>query len=1253
MMAPLVAAAGGRSLLEQATRLAVTMAQGARGGMGGTKGMVQLARDAKPTLGRLPCCPRPLPLSPPRQPRFAMPRHPHVRSSNAYARHTAVVGSTLLVVLGGGAVLSKPLLMQDEDDPVAPSSARPSFSSTRSAHNKWLSSAGGHGSRRPSEVSVSTQTSGDTAFEDADEGSDRAWGSRTSSWSNLRAASSRRGSNGIADGHPGLATIFDNSPFIPTVPLVDDLGSPEISYGYARGSPGRDQEREGFVQEEREHEEDSTDEDKRGMNLSRRSHFRTSWHDRFSKLAEDIRVEPAHDADPLDIDLDFLKFGSSEPSSYIPPARMPTIYDFAEITEAPITRQVSPPDDSPLADSSARSGTPSLSLTPSISSSFPSPSTPHLSHVSSLSDGNPASPAPSSTATLSLPPGAGTRRSTSPSYLVPGPRPPLDRQTSDDVVASRRLSSGPGGMSSSKSTNRLSAILTGGLGFGRSRTNTDAGDGVRRRRTGSDTLPSPRSAPLSSVPSFSSLTRSESPQPLRSHSPSLRRASPPPPAARPPPSTFAYSSLTHSPDSSRTWRSTMDNRTYSRLLASYGDVEMRRQEVIWELSETERMFLESIKGVMQLFTVPLRSRNGTWVKNVPPPVSRLLEWLDEIIVLHSQMLRTLQRAQEHQSPIVTHLADSLLPFVSRLEAYQPYLIRFEVVTNLIDELAANPLDRFGEFVRLQSGRPECGGLSLASFLLKPVQRLMKYPLFFKQFCDLTPRDHPDFSATLVLYQSTDSMIRALEEVKAREDEYEELKALETRLRGLPEGFKLAKRDRELVLQGTLKQVHVPERDRAVLKMDARARAKAQAVRDQQARRPNGAPGPRLRTSLPPPPLLTPRDGSRPVSTVSADSSSSSVSAGSSSAATWTSDTSSNGWISPATPVSNNGVDRGGWKRRPTSMISTASSAWSEDWRPPPPALSDSHSHTGTIKPSKRPSSPPSYFPPLTTSSTRLLKTRAKESTVQVFVFSDVVILATPKRDDLSKMLKGSRTSFREGADKAASFKVLEGVGVARVLGVTDFSGKTEHESLVELDLAPVLKDSARLVPGSTTSSIFLTLPATLTPSPGSSTFPTASRPGSAHGTPSPSSPSTAHLDRQRWLRAFSLPLDFAQQQSLASPLNGCTTPITQAERHFASTAPSTSLRGREGADTEREWWTQRLRIVRKEMAAEGRFVSPETVSPEWALAKLAPSSLSASTRAATGFQAGRVPEAGSADGHGLGIDSLAYSFGSGGGRRRT
>lgn len=162
---------------------------------------------------------------------------------------------------------------------------------------------------------------------------------------------------------------------------------------------------------------------------------------------------------------------------------------------------------------------------------------------------------------------------------------------------------------------------------------------------------------------------------------------------------------------------------------------MKRQEVIFELCETERGFVEGLRGVVELFAAPLRTRDGTWIKDVPPPVSRLLEWLDDIVELHAELSDALDVACEAQSPVVLRIADAFAPFVPRLETHQPYLVRFEVVSTLIDALVhggkGQSRSGFGEFVKVQSARPECGGLSLASFLLKPVQRLMKYPLFFR------------------------------------------------------------------------------------------------------------------------------------------------------------------------------------------------------------------------------------------------------------------------------------------------------------------------------------------------------------------------------------------------------------------------------------------------------------------------------------------------------------------------------------------
>jgi RhoGEF domain len=42
--------------------------------------------------------------------------------------------------------------------------------------------------------------------------------------------------------------------------------------------------------------------------------------------------------------------------------------------------------------------------------------------------------------------------------------------------------------------------------------------------------------------------------------------------------------------------------------------------------------------------------------------------------------------------------------------------------------------------------PECQGLDLASFLLKPIQRICKYPLLLKELLKNTPESDLDYKA---------------------------------------------------------------------------------------------------------------------------------------------------------------------------------------------------------------------------------------------------------------------------------------------------------------------------------------------------------------------------------------------------------------------------------------------------------------------------------------------------------------------------
>ncbi|GAA5900899.1 uncharacterized protein JCM6883_004692 [Sporobolomyces salmoneus] len=874
--------------------------------------------------------------------------------------------------------------------------------------------------------------------------------------------------------------------------------------------------------------------------------------------------------DGLGITLEHLDFDSENsravPSSYTPSSRPvlprgPSLDQFPQTTSPPVSNRMPDlPTSPPLV---AEPPTPSLTMTPAFSSTSET-----------------SSPAPDSILSppdLSSDPSDKSRSFMAASSPQPQPRTsslaPNSLSSSTTSATLRRRSSNEDGLvgrrrsvlGASKSSKRISALFSSGMDKVRARTSShnskDADDErekedgrtARRRALTDGLISGPISSPAlststSTMPQFGNSTNSSSQ--------SSFLPPPPPPTA----------SLTQSPFHGRTWRSNLSLEQFEDLAQELGAMEMRRQEVIWELCETERSFVNGLRGVIQVFTLPLRTRNGTWIKGVPVPVSRLLDWLDDIVYLHSQIFEALEEVRINQRPVVGRIAEAFLPFVARLEVHQPYLVRFETVTRQIDEMAADSASDFGEFVRMQSSLPECGSLSLSSFLLKPVQRLMKYPLFFRQLCDLTPPTHPDHFSTLSLLHSTDSIIRVMQEVKTREDEYEETKVLESRISGLPNGFKLACRDRRLVAHGVLKRVHISDKDRSLLEMDAIARA--------------GLDKPNLRGNAPISPGLSPLvDSARPRSTIS-ESSSSSLSVGS---LTYASDHSS-GWNSPRTPgafQSPTRLEFGGGSSnsplpspllRPDSMISNSSSVYSDTSNKAASSAFDSN--VATRRPARR-----------------VVKTKAKETTVYVFVFSDLVVLATKVPTPTAAFGSRSRRGIQE-----PSYRAIETVGLSRVLGVSDLSGKTEHEHLIEIDLLPIREgqDQAPLSLSNTSlaSSIYLTLP-----------------PASSSRSPLP--PTASYecqvKERIRWLQAFERSYLFALRSlSFPSLLASFTQPTSPSERLSCASyldagivpkSPSQQYleklaRGEnsetteDGSELEREergWWAVRLKKVRKEM----------------------------------------------------------------------
>ncbi|KAJ7485151.1 hypothetical protein B0H11DRAFT_2018302 [Mycena galericulata] len=442
------------------------------------------------------------------------------------------------------------------------------------------------------------------------------------------------------------------------------------------------------------------------------------------------------------------------------------------------------------------------------------------------------------------------------------------------------------------------------------------------------------------------------------------------------------------------WRSTLPQATYAAVADRCGPLEIHRQETIYTLYATEEAFVARLTNTINLFILPLRMQDSkSYISGVPAEIAKLFDWLEDIFVLHTQLLSSLRALREAQYPVVECVAEAIRgSFVKRLEVYQPYLARLVNVAGTIARLVADTTSDFGEFVRIQESVRECRGWSLESLLVDPVTRLGRYPAIFRKLYEYTPKVHADYVPTFALFHSTEMVIQVMTEVKTREDEYDLVKSISHRIKGLPPSVPLARRGRRLLFRGQLL------RERPDLHHDTRRPqlpvSEAPLFDDRRKTRGNSDD---LKRSSKLADAIHQWDQRR-------GRSGSNVSSGTATSA---------------------------------SSYSTNSSAASSE---PPLTPSSPHfsSRTSTHLPRSkvpgpsRPSTPQEWPNELRPAETQL---------VQIFVFTDFVIVA------------GVSKSRYNGSEE---WTLLENMGIAKVLGVTEDSDETNNTSpLLVLDILPL------------------------------------------------------------------------------------------------------------------------------------------------------------------------------------------------------
>lgn len=199
----------------------------------------------------------------------------------------------------------------------------------------------------------------------------------------------------------------------------------------------------------------------------------------------------------------------------------------------------------------------------------------------------------------------------------------------------------------------------------------------------------------------------------------------------------------------KTWRDCLTKEEIETMAPK----DRKRQDAIWELMNTEADYVNDVKLIVHTFMKPMIEK-----KVLQPKLIQLLfQNIEEILTLNSNFLVRLETARDMDGPLIERIGGLLLESAEKLIIYTQYCSeRNQAIAKLQSLITSNkPFKNFLDDIYKSN---VTRGMDLASFLIKPVQRICKYPLLIREIIKHTEESHPDRKELDLSYQQTQNVM---------------------------------------------------------------------------------------------------------------------------------------------------------------------------------------------------------------------------------------------------------------------------------------------------------------------------------------------------------------------------------------------------------------------------------------------------------------------------------------------------------------
>ena len=185
-----------------------------------------------------------------------------------------------------------------------------------------------------------------------------------------------------------------------------------------------------------------------------------------------------------------------------------------------------------------------------------------------------------------------------------------------------------------------------------------------------------------------------------------------------------------------------------------GKEERRRYLCVQEVINTETSYVEDLEALVNVYMNPIKA-SGTLTNE---QFSSIFSNIEVLLPMHIKIVQDLKEDGNF-------VGRAFMSMCSFLKMYSAYCANQEKAIEVIEKLKTNIA--FMKVLNDCQSDPRAKGQNLSSYIIKPVQRICKYPLLFRELISHTPKDNPDYKSLMDTKEKIDEVVMYINERKRR------------------------------------------------------------------------------------------------------------------------------------------------------------------------------------------------------------------------------------------------------------------------------------------------------------------------------------------------------------------------------------------------------------------------------------------------------------------------------------------------------